>query len=106
VIEIDQNPLYNISAVDFCLSTVGGYFMSRIVSVTPKDNHCLEVVLDNGNSVMIDFTSRLNTVRFSILSDQNYFNTVTTDGAFVRWNYKIEISLSEVFELARKQAGG
>jgi len=76
--------------------------MSRIVSVTPKDDYCIEVVLDNGNSVMIDFTSRLHTVRFSLLSDKDYFNTVTTDGAFVRWNYKIEISVSEIFELAQR----
>jgi len=102
VIGINKNPLYNIYIVDFCLSAMGGYFMSRIARVTPKDNHCLEVVMDNGNSVIIDFTSRLNTVRFSILSDQNYFNTVTTDGVFVRWNYKVEISVSEVFELVRK----
>ena len=76
--------------------------MSKIARVTPKDDYCLEVVLDNGNSVNIDFKSRLHTVRFSILSDKDYFNTVTTDGAFVRWNYKIEISVSEIFELARK----
>jgi len=76
--------------------------MSRIVSVTPKDDYCIEVVLDNGNSVMIDFTSRLHTVRFSLLSDKDYFNTVTTDGAFVRLNYKIEISVSEIFELAQR----
>jgi len=79
-----------------------GGLMSRIVSVTPKDDYCIEVVLDNGNSVMIDFTSRLHTVRFSLLSDKDYFNTVTTDGAFVRWNYKIEISVSEIFELAQR----
>jgi len=76
--------------------------MSRIVSVTPKDNYCLEIVLDNGNSVMIGFKSRLHTVRFSILSDKEYFSTVTTDGSFVRWNYKIEISVNEIFELAQK----
>jgi len=74
--------------------------MSRIVSVTPKDDYCIEVVLDNGNSAIIDFTSRLHTVRFSLLSDKDYFNTVTTDGTFVRWNYKIEISVGEIFELA------
>jgi len=76
--------------------------MSRIVSVTPKDNYCLEIVLDNGNSVMTGFKSRLHTVRFSILSDKEYFSTVTTDGSFVRWNYKIEISVNEIFELAQK----
>ena len=76
--------------------------MSRIMSVTPKDDYCLEVVLDDGNSVTMDFKSRLHTVRFSILSDKEYFNTVTTDGTFVRWNYKIEISASEVLQLAQK----
>jgi len=74
--------------------------MSRIVSVTPKGDYRIEVVLDNGNSVIINFTNRLHTVRFSLLSDKDYFNTVTTDGSFVRWNYKIEISVSEIFELA------
>jgi len=48
--------------------------MNRIVSVTPKDNHCLKVVLDNGERVMIDFTCKLNTVRFSMLSDKKYFS--------------------------------
>jgi len=76
--------------------------MNRIVSVIPKDDFVLEVVFDNGESVMIDFTCKLYTVRFSMLSDREYFNTVTTDGIFVRWNYKIELSLSEVLELARK----
>lgn len=76
--------------------------MNRIVSVIPKDDFVLEVVFDNGESVMIDFTCKLYTVRFSMLSDKEYFNTVTTDGIFVRWNYKIELSLSEVLELARK----
>ena len=76
--------------------------MSRIVSVTPKDDYCLEVALDDGTSVTMDFKSRLHTVRFSILSDKEYFNTVTTDGTFVRWNYKIEISASEVLQLAQK----
>ena len=76
--------------------------MSRIVNVIPKDNYCIEVVLDNGDSVNIDFKNKLHMVRFSILSDKDYFNTVTTDGIFVRWNYKVEISLSEVLELAGK----
>lgn len=76
--------------------------MNKIVRVTPKDDYCLEVMLANGNSVTIDFSSRLQTVRFSILSDKEYFKMVTTDGNFVRWNYKIEISVNEVFELAQK----
>ena len=76
--------------------------MDRIAQVIPKDDYILEVVLDNSERVMIDFKSRLHTVRFSLLADKDYFNKVTSDGIYVRWNFKIEISLSEVYELARR----
>lgn len=59
------------------------------MSVAPKDGYCLEVVFDNGNRVNIDFKSRLQTVRFSILSDKDRFKTVTIDGRYrlftIRW---------------------
>lgn len=75
--------------------------MSRILSVTPKDNYCLDIVLDNGTRVMLSLESRLHTVRFSMLSDKVYFDTVTTNGSCVMWNNRIEISLNEVFQLAQ-----
>lgn len=76
--------------------------MSRIERVIPKDDYILEVVLDNLEIITIDFKSRLHTVRFSLLSDKEYFNTVKTNGTCVQWNCRIEIPLNEVFEMARK----
>lgn len=76
--------------------------MGKIVSVTPKDDYCLEILIDNGSKVDLDLKNKLHTVRFSMLSDKEYFNTVTTDGVYVRWNNKIEISIGEVFQLAQK----
>lgn len=76
--------------------------MSRIKDVVPKDGYCLEVILDNGSSVMLNLESRLQTVRFGMLLDKKFFKTATTDGICIRWDNKIEISLSEVFYLARK----
>ncbi|WP_088226634.1 DUF2442 domain-containing protein [Desulfosporosinus sp. FKB] len=76
--------------------------MSRIKSVVPKGDYRLEVHLDNGNSVTLNFESRLQTLRFGMLSDKDYFNTVTTDGICIRWGNNIEISVSELFQLANK----
>lgn len=77
--------------------------MIQIEKVIPKDKYILEICLDNGNSISLKFLSRLSTVRFALLSDKSFFAEVTTDGTCIRWGDKIEISLSEVFQLAQKQ---
>ena len=76
--------------------------MSRIKSVVPKDDYCLEVQLDNGSSITLNLESRLHTVRFGMLSDKQFFKTATTDGICIRWDNKLEISVYEVFQLAQK----
>ena len=76
--------------------------MTRIKSVTPRDGCRLEVLLANGSSVILDLSSRLNTVRFGLLEDEAFFRSASTDGDFVRWGSQIEISASEVFQLAQK----
>ena len=76
--------------------------MSCIKDVVAKDDYRLEVLLDNGSSVMLNLESRLQTIRFGILSDKELFNTATTDGICIRWGNSIEISLSEVFHLVQK----
>ncbi len=76
--------------------------MSRIKSVTPKEDYRLEVQLDNGSSITLNLESRLQTLRFGLLSDKEFFKTAATDGLCIRWDNKIEISMSEVFQLAQK----
>lgn len=76
--------------------------MSKIVKVIPKENYCLEVVLDNDSSVNLSLKSRINTIRFEMLADQELFKKATTNGICVLWEEKIEISMSEVFQLAQK----
>jgi hypothetical protein len=77
--------------------------MIRIKSVVPKDDYRLEVQLENGSSIILDFSSRLRTVRFGLLADKVFLGRAKTDGDFVRWDNKIEISVSEVFQLAQKE---
>lgn len=76
--------------------------MSRIQMVTPKDHYCLEVLLENGSSVVLNLENRLQTIRFGILSDKELFSHVTTDGTYIRWGKNVEISVNEVFQLAQK----
>ena len=76
--------------------------MSQIKSVVPREDYRLEVLLENGSSIILNLADRLNTVRFGLLEDKEFFQRATTDGDFVRWDNKIEISVSEVFQLVQK----
>lgn len=76
--------------------------MVRIKAVIPKENYLLEVLLNNGSSIRLNMKSRLKTVRFRMLADKEFFQKVTTDGRFVSWGDEVEISVSEVFQLAQK----
>lgn len=76
--------------------------MVRIKNITPLEGHRLEVELENGSSITLDFTSRLGTVRFGLLSDPEFFRRARTDGDVIRWDNQIEISAGEVFQLAQK----
>ncbi|HWR28277.1 MAG TPA: Nif11 family protein [Negativicutes bacterium] len=76
--------------------------MSRIQSIAIKDDYRLEALLDNGSSITLNMQSRLGTVRFGLLFDPAFFATATTDGSFIRWGDQIEISLTELFQLAQQ----
>lgn len=76
--------------------------MSKITNVIPKENYCLDIILDNGSSIHLSLKSRLETIRFGILSDAEFFKKATTNGICINWDGKVEISLSEVFQLAQK----
>ncbi|HWP98096.1 MAG TPA: DUF2442 domain-containing protein [Syntrophomonadaceae bacterium] len=76
--------------------------MSSIKKVVPREDYRLEVLFDNGTTVILNLEGRLSTVRFGLLRDKDFFARVTTDGNFIRWEDTIEISISEVFQLAQK----
>lgn len=80
----------------------GGNPVSHIIKVIPKEDYCLEVLLENGSSVILNLKSRIGTVRFGMLADKSFFKQATTDGSYIRWDNKIEISVNEVFQLAQK----
>ena len=76
--------------------------MSKITGLVPQENYRLEVLLDNGSSVILNLESRLETIRFGMLADRELFQRAVTDGNFIRWDNKVEISVNELFQLAQK----
>lgn len=76
--------------------------MSNITGLVPRDDYRLEVLLDNVSSVTLNLESRLETIRFGMLADKALFMRATTDGSFIRWDNKAEISVNELFQLAQK----
>ena len=76
--------------------------MSRITGLVPQEDYRIEVLLANGSSVTLNLESRLQTLRFGMLADRELFRQATTDGSYIRWNGKVEISVNELFQLAQK----
>ena len=81
---------------------LGVIHLSQIVNVVPKADYCLEILLDNGSSIHLSLKSRLETIRFGMLSDAELFKKATTNGICINWDGKVEISLNEAFQLAQK----
>lgn len=58
--------------------------------------------MDNDTTVILNMAARLGNIRFMALTDMAVFMNVSTDGRFIRWDNKVEISLTEIFHLAQK----
>ena len=76
--------------------------MSHIKNVIPREDFKIEVQLDNESTIILSLRSKLETVRFGLLSDEKFFRLVTTDGNYIKWLNKVEISISELFLLVEK----
>lgn len=78
--------------------------MIQIKNVIPKEDYLLEVQLENGHSVILDFSSRLHTVRFGMFADKAFFQHAVTDGDCIWWENKIELSASRSFSWHRNSS--
>ena len=73
--------------------------MLDITEVIPRKDYRLEVRFENGSSAVLDFSKRIHTVRFGMLSDKDFFSRAKTDGTLITWDNKIEMSAREVFQM-------
>lgn len=71
--------------------------MSKIVDVRPKDDHAIEILLDNNHKIIYSMKNRLNSIRFCDLRVLDIFKDVHVEnGDTVIWNSFCELSLSEI----------
>ena len=76
--------------------------MGKIKDVEAKENYCIFINLENGSSIKLNLESRIQTIRFGLLEDKEFFKNVNTDGYYIRWGNQIEISVNEVFLLLQR----
>lgn len=74
--------------------------MAMIKSVIPYEDYRILIELTNGHSIIMDFESKLNTLRFCMLENKDVFRRVYTDGFSILWNKgKLRVSMSEIMEM-------
>lgn len=78
--------------------------MLRITNVNYLEGYTLKICLNNGNSLILNLESKINTLRFLQLRDRELFKKASTDGYCIYWNELIEISITEAFEIAQNTA--
>ncbi len=75
--------------------------MPIITSVQPMSNFKIKVKFNNGTVLTLDMKYKLKTIRFQQLRDKGIFCSAITDGYSIRWNEFVEISVTEIFEMAQ-----
>lgn len=74
--------------------------MTIIRRVIPYEDYKVFVELTNGHGVLVDFETKLDTLRFCMLENKDVFRKVYTDGFSILWNKgKLRVSMSEIIEM-------
>lgn len=77
--------------------------MIKIVLVLPNDNHTLYIVLNNRQCIIYDLKPQLETIRFSILKDLAFFNTVKVKyGNTLVWDDVCQLTIDEIMKTVKK----
>ena len=71
-----------------------------ILRVMPLEGYRLRLELGSGSILELDMAGRLGTIRFCPLAEPEVFRSVTTDGQKLRFGKALEITASEVMDLA------
>ena len=74
--------------------------MTMISKVIPYEDYRVLIELTNGHSIIVDFETKLDTLRFCMLENKDVFRRVYTDGFSIIWNKgNLRVSLSEIIEM-------
>lgn len=78
--------------------------MSSIKRVMPMEDYRLFVEMETGSTAVVEFKNKLETARFTALSDKPFFASAVTDGDYVIWSdqkHTLKISIKELLDVLR-----
>jgi hypothetical protein len=74
--------------------------MRYIKSVLPMPGYRLQMEMESGSIVTVDFSSKLRTAKCAELADEKLFMTATTDGDYVTWGRgQVRLTVYELMEV-------
>ena len=74
--------------------------MNNIKSVLPMKAYRLFIEMESGSSLIVDFSVKLNTMKYKELIDETLFKTASTDGNYVIWgDGRVKITVKELMEV-------
>ncbi|MCR4655550.1 MAG: hypothetical protein K5770_04885 [Lachnospiraceae bacterium] len=73
-----------------------------ISAVEPLPDHVLQIDFVSGSRLLLDMKPHLDKVRFQKLSDEETWNSVVTNGIFVRFG-NVELSHDEILNMAEQK---
>ncbi|MBQ5446193.1 MAG: DUF2442 domain-containing protein [Lachnospiraceae bacterium] len=77
--------------------------MSRINDVEARKGYRLIIELQGGNVVFLNMADKVDTIRFFDLKDEDFFQTVETDGYSIYWDFgRIKLGLTEIYDMINK----
>lgn len=84
-------------------NTVQKYNMPMIKSVVACEDYRVLVELSNGHAIILDMECKLNTIRFSMLSNKDIFKKVYTDGFSVLWQHGVvRLNFAEIIQMLQR----
>lgn len=73
-----------------------------IAAVAPLEDHILQVDFVSGSRLLLDMKPCLDKIRFRPLANADVWNSVVTNGIFVRFG-NVELSHDEILSMAEQE---
>lgn len=74
--------------------------LNYIKTVLPIKDYRLFMEMEGGSTATVDFSSKLHTMKFAELADEEFFKTAATDGNYVIWGGgRLRLTVNELMEI-------
>jgi hypothetical protein len=74
--------------------------MNYIKTVLPIKDYRLLLEMEGGSIVIVDLSTKLNTMKYAELANEKFFKTAVTDGDYVIWGSgRLRLTVNELMEV-------